>query len=120
MTPKRASPARAALPKCHASSKGIDIMVSRSELKGRTLGIVGVGRIGSEVAMRALAFGMDVVGFDPYVGDERFRGLSVATAGGVVTVSGRVKSRADVWAYAAAARNLPGVTRVVVGRVTAE
>lgn len=51
-----------------------------SELKGRTLGIVGVGRIGSEVAMRALAFGMDVVGFDPFVGDERFRALRIRRA----------------------------------------
>ena len=48
-----------------------------SELKGRTLVIVGVGRIGSEVATRALAFGMDVAGYDPYVGDERFRALRI-------------------------------------------
>ena len=47
------------------------------ELKGRTLGIVGVGRIGTEVAVRAAAFGMELVGYDPYVGDERFRGLRV-------------------------------------------
>jgi D-3-phosphoglycerate dehydrogenase / 2-oxoglutarate reductase len=51
-----------------------------SELKGRTLGIVGVGRIGSEVASRALAFGMDVIGYDPYVGDERFRALRIHRA----------------------------------------
>ncbi len=51
-----------------------------SELKGRTLGIVGVGRIGSEVAMRAHAFGMDVIGYDPYVGDERFRALRIQRA----------------------------------------
>ncbi len=51
-----------------------------SELKGRTLGIVGVGRIGSEVAMRAHAFGMDVIGFDPYVGDDRFRALRIQRA----------------------------------------
>ena len=51
-----------------------------SELKGRTLGIVGVGRIGSEVAMRAIAFGMDVAGYDPYVGDERFRALRIQRA----------------------------------------
>jgi D-3-phosphoglycerate dehydrogenase len=51
-----------------------------TELKGRTLGIVGVGRIGSEVAARALAFGMDVVGYDPYVGDERFRALRIRRA----------------------------------------
>ena len=48
-----------------------------SELKGRTLVIVGVGRIGSEVATRALSFGMDVAGYDPYVGDERFRLLRI-------------------------------------------
>ena len=51
-----------------------------SELKGRTLGIVGVGRIGSEIATRAQAFGMDVVGYDPYVADERFRALRVRRA----------------------------------------
>lgn len=51
-----------------------------SELKGKTLGIVGVGRIGSEVAHRAHAFGMEVTGYDPYVGDERFRALRVRRA----------------------------------------
>jgi D-3-phosphoglycerate dehydrogenase len=47
------------------------------ELRGRTLGIVGLGRIGGEVATRAAAFGMEVVGYDPYVGDERFQSLRV-------------------------------------------
>ena len=47
------------------------------ELNGRTLGIVGLGRIGSEVARRAAAFGMELVGFDPYVGEERFQSLRV-------------------------------------------
>jgi D-3-phosphoglycerate dehydrogenase len=40
------------------------------ELRGRTLGIVGLGRIGLAVATRARAFEMDVVGFDPYVSAE--------------------------------------------------
>lgn len=35
------------------------------ELSGRTLGLVGTGRIGQEVAGRARAFGMDVIGYDP-------------------------------------------------------
>ena len=43
-----------------------------TELKGKTLGIVGVGRIGSEVATRAHAFGMRIIGYDPYVADDRF------------------------------------------------
>jgi D-3-phosphoglycerate dehydrogenase len=38
-----------------------------SELRGKTLGIVGLGRIGLEVARRALSFGMEVVGYDPFV-----------------------------------------------------
>jgi D-3-phosphoglycerate dehydrogenase len=37
------------------------------ELNGKTLGIVGVGRIGMEVAKRAQAFGMNVVAYDPFV-----------------------------------------------------
>ncbi len=41
--------------------------LKRTELFGKTLGIVGCGRIGSEVAKRALAFGMKVVGYDPIV-----------------------------------------------------
>lgn len=48
-----------------------------TEIKGKTLVIVGVGRIGGEVATRALAFGMDVAGYDPYVSDERFRALRI-------------------------------------------
>lgn len=51
-----------------------------TELKGKTLGIVGVGRIGGEIAIRAHAFGMELVGYDPYVGDERFTGLRVQRA----------------------------------------
>jgi D-3-phosphoglycerate dehydrogenase len=50
------------------------------ELKGKTLGIVGLGRIGSEVALRAHAFGMTVVAFDPYIADERFTALRVRRA----------------------------------------
>ena len=47
------------------------------EVKGRTLAIVGVGRIGTEVSKRAHAFGMDVIGYDPYIGDDRFASLRV-------------------------------------------
>jgi D-3-phosphoglycerate dehydrogenase len=38
-----------------------------TELYGKTLGILGVGRIGAEVAVRAAAFGMSVLGYDPLV-----------------------------------------------------
>jgi D-3-phosphoglycerate dehydrogenase len=46
-----------------------------SELKGRTLGIVGLGRIGGEVATRARAFGMKVLAYDPYIPQSRFEAL---------------------------------------------
>ena len=51
-----------------------------TELRGRTLGIIGLGRIGSEVALRARAFGMSLAGYDPYVTDERFDLLRVTRA----------------------------------------
>ncbi len=37
------------------------------ELRGKTLGIVGCGRIGLEVARRAKAFGMELIGYDPFI-----------------------------------------------------
>ena len=47
------------------------------ELYGKTLGVVGLGRIGTLVAQRALAFGMRLAAFDPYVSRERARQLGV-------------------------------------------
>ena len=41
------------------------------ELYGKTLGILGLGRIGAQVAQRAAAFGMRIIAFDPFVGDDR-------------------------------------------------
>jgi D-3-phosphoglycerate dehydrogenase len=37
------------------------------ELSGKTLGVVGYGRIGMEVGRRALAFGMNVIAYDPFI-----------------------------------------------------
>ncbi len=41
--------------------------LKRTELYGKTLGLIGSGRIGSEVARRAQAFGMKVIAYDPYI-----------------------------------------------------
>ena len=50
------------------------------ELAGKTLGIVGFGRIGRQVARRALGLGMRIVAYDPYAGDEVFRELGAERA----------------------------------------
>lgn len=48
-----------------------------TELHGKTLGIVGMGRIGSELAKRSLAFGMNIKVFDPFLTKERAAKLGV-------------------------------------------
>jgi D-3-phosphoglycerate dehydrogenase len=48
-----------------------------SELYGKTLGIIGLGRIGGLVSQRARGFAMRVIAYDPYIPDSRFAHLSV-------------------------------------------
>ena len=47
------------------------------ELADKTLGVFGLGRIGKLVAQRALAFGMRLVAYDPFVSEERARQMNV-------------------------------------------
>ena len=51
---------------------------SGAEVRGKTLGLFGLGRIGSEVARRAVAFDMRVLAFDPYISESAAQELSVA------------------------------------------
>ena len=57
------------------------------ELRGKTLGVIGMGRIGSGVAKRALAFDMNVIGYDPYINEERAQamGVTIGTLEDVIT-----------------------------------
>lgn len=48
-----------------------------TELNGKTLGVLGLGRIGTLVAQRAHAFGMRIVAWDPWVSGERARQLGI-------------------------------------------
>ncbi|MDQ7082333.1 MAG: NAD(P)-dependent oxidoreductase [Aquificota bacterium] len=48
-----------------------------TELYGKTLGIIGLGNIGSQVAIRAKAFGMSVMAYDPYIPREKADKLGV-------------------------------------------
>jgi len=68
------------IPQAHASLVGGEWARSRyggNELYGKTLGVIGFGRIGQLVAKRAHSFEMDVVAFDKFVTPERFRELGV-------------------------------------------
>jgi len=50
------------------------------ELRNKVLGVMGMGRIGSEVAKRAKAFGMEILGYDPFLTEERAEKMGVKLA----------------------------------------
>jgi D-3-phosphoglycerate dehydrogenase / 2-oxoglutarate reductase len=50
---------------------------SGAEVRGKTLGLIGLGRIGGEVAIRANAFDMRVLAFDPYISESAAKELNV-------------------------------------------
>ncbi|HZD71338.1 MAG TPA: phosphoglycerate dehydrogenase [Actinomycetes bacterium] len=62
-----------------------------TELYGKTLGVIGLGRVGTLVAQRMLAFGMRLLAYDPYVSRERASQLGVELGS-----LGEVLAKADV------------------------
>ncbi|HVN17142.1 MAG TPA: phosphoglycerate dehydrogenase [Dongiaceae bacterium] len=77
-----------------------------TELRGKTLGIVGLGRIGMEVARRARAFGMELIGHDPFVS------ISVAKEQGI-----RLWSLDEVYAAADYITLHVGLTPATAGMI---
>lgn len=72
------------IPRADAAMKGgqwIKKELTGVELSGKTLGIIGYGRIGIEVGKRAAAFGMNVIAYDPFIQEETIK------AGGGESVS---------------------------------
>ncbi|PWI59036.1 phosphoglycerate dehydrogenase [Sulfoacidibacillus thermotolerans] len=71
------------IPQAHASlheGKWERTRFTGVELRGKTLGIVGFGRIGTEVAKRAQAFGMQVIAYDPFLTSARAEKMGVQVA----------------------------------------
>lgn len=68
------------IPQATASMKGGKWEKKRFtgvELFNKTIGIVGIGNIGKQVAKRALALGMNVIGYDPYLSDENAKEMGI-------------------------------------------
>src|SRR5579863_6637308 len=80
-----------------------------TELRGKTLGIVGLGKIGMEVAKRAKAFGMEILGHDPFVSP------SVAKENGV-----KIASLDEIYVAADYITLHVGLTPQTTGMINAE
>lgn len=82
------------------------------ELKGKTLGLIGLGRIGTEVARRARAFRMNVLAYDPYVSAR-----AAQEAGANLIALDELLARSDIVSLHAP---LTESTRGIIGRAALE
>jgi D-3-phosphoglycerate dehydrogenase / 2-oxoglutarate reductase len=95
------------------------------ELHGKTLGVVGLGKIGALVAQRASAFGMHLIAFDPFITEERARHMGVelvdldtllAQSDFITIHLPKTKETTNLLDAAALAKTKPGVRIINVAR----
>lgn len=88
-----------------------------TELRGKLLGIIGLGRIGMEVARRARAFGMDLIGHDPFVSVSvaKEQGIRLATLDEVYAVADYITLHVGLTSQTAGMINQAAVAKMKKG-----
>ena len=74
------------VPQCNSVKSGRWKRLTGHELFGKTIGVIGIGRIGKEVVTRARAFGMNVIGYDIYWDDKFAQANHVTRASSIEDV----------------------------------
>ena len=90
-----------------------------TQLSGKTLGVIGLGRIGQEVARRARGLEMDVVGFDPFVTSAKAAELGITPAADLATLLPKVDFLSLHVPLTAETRNLIGARELGMMKKTA-
>ncbi len=83
-----------------------------TQLEGKTLGVIGLGRVGLAVARRAQGFGMTVVGFDPFLAAERALELGIESVAQLEDIWGRCDFITLHTPMTAETRNLIGAAEI--------
>ena len=90
-----------------------------TQLTGKTLGVIGLGRIGREVANRALGLAMNVVGFDPFVTPEKVKEMGYGSVGSVAEMLPAVDFLSVHVPYTAETKGLIGHDQLAAMKKTA-
>jgi D-3-phosphoglycerate dehydrogenase len=85
-----------------------------TQLEGKTLGVIGLGRVGLAVARRAQGFGMTVLGFDPFLAAEKAHELGVESVARLDDLWGRCDFLSLHTPLSAETRNLIGAREIAL------
>jgi D-3-phosphoglycerate dehydrogenase len=89
-----------------------------TQLEGKTLGVIGLGRVGLAVAIRAQAFGMSVIGFDPFLSADKARQLGLESVTRLDDMWSRVDFLTLHTPLNADTRNLVGAREIALMKPT--